>query len=97
MLQSLANAIWIVYGMSNNLPLHPLPREGRSIDIVVCFDASTDIKQGNWVSIADVYAKQRGATYGRAHGAAGGSRKKKKPGKSWIILTQQPHNKQLVR
>ena len=47
-------------GMSNNLPLYPLLREGRDVDIIVCFDASADIKQENWLSVADGYAKQRG-------------------------------------
>ena len=47
-------------GMSNNLPLYPLLRQGRDVDIIVCFDASADIKQENWLSVADGYAKQRG-------------------------------------
>lgn len=46
--------------MSNNLPLYPLLRRGRNVDIIVCFDASADIKQENWLSIAEGYAKQRG-------------------------------------
>jgi phospholipase A2 len=46
--------------MSNNLPLYPLLRKGRDVDIIVCFDASADIKQENWLSAADGYAKQRG-------------------------------------
>ena len=46
--------------MSNNLPLYPLLRKGRDVDIIVCFDASADIKQENWLSVADGYAKQRG-------------------------------------
>lgn len=46
--------------MSNNLPLYPLLRQGRDVDILVCFDASADIKQENWLSVADGYAKQRG-------------------------------------
>lgn len=46
--------------MSNNLPLYPLLRQGRDVDIIVCFDASADIKQENWLSVADGYAKQRG-------------------------------------
>lgn len=46
--------------MSNNLPLYPLLRRGRDVDIIVCFDASADIKQENWLSVADGYAKQRG-------------------------------------
>ena len=46
--------------MSNNLPLYPLLRQGRDVDIIVCFDASADVKQENWLSVADGYAKQRG-------------------------------------
>ena len=46
--------------MSNNLPLYPLLRKNRNVDIIVCFDASADIKQENWLSAADGYAKQRG-------------------------------------
>jgi len=46
--------------MSNNLPIYPLLRKGRNVDIIVCFDASADIKQENWLSVADGYAKQRG-------------------------------------
>ncbi|EAW14054.1 putative phospholipase A2 (PlaA) [Aspergillus clavatus NRRL 1] len=47
-------------GMSNNLPIYPLLRPGRDIDIIVAFDASADIKQENWLSVADGYARQRG-------------------------------------
>ncbi|MCJ1295912.1 hypothetical protein MMC34_007477 [Xylographa carneopallida] len=47
-------------GMSNNLPIYPLLRPGRNIDIIVAFDASADIKTENWLSVADGYAKQRG-------------------------------------
>ncbi|KAK4697366.1 hypothetical protein P7C71_g699, partial [Lecanoromycetidae sp. Uapishka_2] len=47
-------------GMSNNLPIYPLLRKGRDVDIIVCFDASADIKQENWLSVADGYARQRG-------------------------------------
>lgn len=46
--------------MSNNLPLYPLLRRERNVDIIVCFDASADIKQENWLSVAEGYAKQRG-------------------------------------
>lgn len=46
--------------MSNNLPIYPLLRRGRNVDIIICFDASADIKQENWLSVADGYAKQRG-------------------------------------
>lgn len=47
-------------GMSNNLPIYPLLREGRDVDILVAFDASADIQQENWLSVVDGYAKQRG-------------------------------------
>lgn len=45
--------------MSNNLPLYPLLRRDRNVDIIICFDASADIKQENWLSVAEGYAKQR--------------------------------------
>ncbi|PBP28884.1 putative cytosolic phospholipase A2 zeta [Diplocarpon rosae] len=47
-------------GMSNNLPIYPLLRPGRDVDIMIAFDASADIKTQNWLSVADGYAKQRG-------------------------------------
>ncbi|KAJ5702957.1 hypothetical protein N7488_010505 [Penicillium malachiteum] len=47
-------------GMSNNLPIYPLLRPGRDVDILVAFDASADIKRENWLSVVDGYAKQRG-------------------------------------
>ena len=47
-------------GMSNNLPIYPLLRAGRDIDLIVVFDASADIKTENWLSVADGYARQRG-------------------------------------
>lgn len=46
--------------MSNNLPLYPLLRRDRNVDIIVCFDASANIKQENWLSVAEDYANQRG-------------------------------------
>jgi phospholipase A2 len=46
-------------GMSNNLPIYPLLRPGRGIDVVVAFDASADIQQENWLSVVDGYARQR--------------------------------------
>ena len=46
--------------MSNNLPLYPLLRNGRNIDIIICFDASADVKEENWLSVTDDYARQRG-------------------------------------
>ncbi|GAB0133778.1 hypothetical protein EsDP_00002174 [Epichloe bromicola] len=47
-------------GMSNNLPIYPLLRPGRDVDILVAFDASADIQTDNWLSVADGYARQRG-------------------------------------
>ncbi|KAI1650734.1 FabD/lysophospholipase-like protein [Daldinia loculata] len=47
-------------GMSNNLPIYPLLRPGRDVDIIVAFDASADIKTDNWLSVVDGYARQRG-------------------------------------
>ncbi|KAK5073053.1 hypothetical protein LTR64_000538 [Lithohypha guttulata] len=47
-------------GMSNNLPIYPLLRPGRDVDVLVAFDASADIKKENWLSVVDGYAKQRG-------------------------------------
>ncbi len=48
--------------MSNNLPIYPLLRRDRNVDIIVCFDASADIKQENWLSVVEGYAKQRGVS-----------------------------------
>ena len=47
-------------GMSNNLPIYPLLRPGRNVDILVAFDSSADIQTDNWLSVADGYARQRG-------------------------------------
>ncbi|TRX96859.1 hypothetical protein FHL15_002165 [Xylaria flabelliformis] len=47
-------------GMSNNLPIYPLLRPGRDVDVIVAFDASADTKTDNWLSVADGYARQRG-------------------------------------
>ncbi|KAI9754831.1 MAG: hypothetical protein M1815_005402 [Lichina confinis] len=47
-------------GMSNNLPIYPLLRPGRDIDIVVAFDSSSCIRSENWLSKVDGYARQRG-------------------------------------
>ena len=46
--------------MSNNLPLYPLLRKARKVDIIICFDASADIRRENWLSVAELYAKKRG-------------------------------------
>ncbi|PYH44255.1 putative phospholipase A2 (PlaA) [Aspergillus saccharolyticus JOP 1030-1] len=47
-------------GMSNNLPIYPLLRPGRDVDVIIAFDASADIKRENWLSVVDGYARQRG-------------------------------------
>lgn len=47
-------------GMSNNLPIYPLLRPGRDVDILIAFDTSAHIKSENWLSVVDGYARQRG-------------------------------------
>lgn len=47
-------------GMSNNLPIYPLLRPGRNVDILIAFDASADVRTDDWLSVADGYARQRG-------------------------------------
>jgi phospholipase A2 len=47
-------------GMSNNLPIYPILRSGRNVDIVIAFDASADVKTDNWLHVVDGYARQRG-------------------------------------
>ncbi|KAF3894029.1 Lysophospholipase [Trichophyton interdigitale] len=47
-------------GMSNNLPIYPLLRPGRNVDLIVAFDVSADSKEANWLSVVDGYAHQRG-------------------------------------
>lgn len=47
-------------GMSNNLPIYPLLRPGRDIDVIIAFDASADVRKDNWIKVADGYVKQRG-------------------------------------
>ncbi|KAF1992380.1 phospholipase-like protein A2 [Aulographum hederae CBS 113979] len=47
-------------GMSNNLPIYPLLRPGRDVDVLICFDASADVKTDNWLKVVDGYARQRG-------------------------------------
>jgi phospholipase A2 len=46
-------------GMSNNLPIYPLLRPGRNVDVIIAFDASADVRGDNWVKIVDGYARQR--------------------------------------
>uniref|UniRef100_L2GGG0 Lysophospholipase n=1 Tax=Colletotrichum fructicola (strain Nara gc5) TaxID=1213859 RepID=L2GGG0_COLFN len=40
-------------GMSNNLPIYPLLRPGREVDVLVAFDASADIKTDNWLAAGE--------------------------------------------
>jgi cytosolic phospholipase A2 len=47
-------------GMSNNLPIYPLLRPGRDVDILIAFDASADVRTDDWLRVADGYARQRG-------------------------------------
>lgn len=47
-------------GMSNNLPIYPLLRKGRDVDVIIAFDASADVKQDNWLSTVDGWAVQKG-------------------------------------
>ena len=47
-------------GMSNNLPIYPLLRPGRNVDLIVAFDVSADIKRENWIGVADGYVRRRG-------------------------------------
>ncbi|KAF2842578.1 cytosolic phospholipase A2 zeta, partial [Patellaria atrata CBS 101060] len=47
-------------GMSNNLPIYPLLRPGRDVDILIAFDVSADVRTDNWLKVADGYARQRG-------------------------------------
>ena len=49
-------------GMSNNLPIYPLLRPGRDVDIIIAFDASAELKKDNWLKVTDGYARQRGIT-----------------------------------
>ncbi|MBE7181929.1 MAG: hypothetical protein INR71_12120, partial [Terriglobus roseus] len=47
-------------GMSNNLPIYPLLRSGRDVDIIISFDVSADARQANWLHVVEGYARQRG-------------------------------------
>lgn len=49
-------------GMSNNLPIYPLLRPGRNVDVVIAFDNSADVKTDNWLKVVDGYARQRNIT-----------------------------------
>ena len=47
-------------GMSNNLPIYPLLRPKREVDMIVAFDASADVRKDNWLAVTDGYVRQRG-------------------------------------
>ncbi|GJJ76949.1 cytosolic phospholipase A2 [Entomortierella parvispora] len=47
-------------GMDNNLPLYPLLRPGRKIDVILAFDSSADIESVPWFEKTDEYVKRRG-------------------------------------
>ncbi|KAI8598510.1 acyl transferase/acyl hydrolase/lysophospholipase [Dissophora ornata] len=47
-------------GMDNNLPIYPLLRPGRKVDVVLAFDSSADIESVPWFEKADEYVKRRG-------------------------------------
>lgn len=47
-------------GMSNNLPIYPLLRPGREVDVIVAFDVSADAPIANWIKVVEGYAVQRG-------------------------------------
>ncbi|KAK5109635.1 hypothetical protein LTR62_006872 [Meristemomyces frigidus] len=47
-------------GMANNLPLYPLLRPGRDMDVILAFDASADVKGDNWIKVTDGYVRRRG-------------------------------------
>jgi phospholipase A2 len=46
-------------GMSNNLPIYPILRPGRNVDVIIAFDASADVKTDNWLSVVEGYTRQR--------------------------------------
>lgn len=47
-------------GMSNNLPIYPLLRPGRDVDMIIAFDVSAEAKKDNWLHVVAGYARQRG-------------------------------------
>ncbi|KAJ1970785.1 hypothetical protein H4R35_005657 [Dimargaris xerosporica] len=47
-------------GMNNNLPFYPLLRPERGVDVILLFDASSDIDQTPWFARAEEFAKQQG-------------------------------------
>jgi len=46
-------------GMTNNLPLAPVLRPARKVDIIIAFDASADVKQDNWLKATNTYVQRR--------------------------------------
>ncbi|KAF2857541.1 FabD/lysophospholipase-like protein [Piedraia hortae CBS 480.64] len=46
-------------GMANNLPIYPLLRPGRQVDVIIAFDASADVREDNWIGVVDGYVRQR--------------------------------------
>jgi cytosolic phospholipase A2 len=46
-------------GMSNNLPLYPLMRHDRNVDVMLILDSSADIETANWIGVAEGYARQK--------------------------------------
>ncbi|KAJ1962386.1 hypothetical protein IWQ62_003548, partial [Dispira parvispora] len=47
-------------GMHNNIPFYPLLRPERQVDVILIFDASSDIDQTPWFARAEQYAKNKG-------------------------------------
>nr|POE94641.1 cytosolic phospholipase a2 zeta [Quercus suber] len=47
-------------GMNNNLPIYPLLRPSRHVDLIIAFDASADVRGDNWVAAVRGYAQTRG-------------------------------------
>ncbi|RKP35988.1 acyl transferase/acyl hydrolase/lysophospholipase [Dimargaris cristalligena] len=49
-------------GMNNNLPFYPLLRPERNVDVMLLFDASSDIDETPWFERASKFARQHGIT-----------------------------------
>ncbi|KAJ1985552.1 hypothetical protein H4R33_003960 [Dimargaris cristalligena] len=49
-------------GMNNNLPFYPLLRPERNVDVILLFDASSDIDETPWFERAEKFARQHGIT-----------------------------------
>lgn len=52
-------------GMSNNLPIYPLLRPGRDVDIIIVFGASANIKTQDRLSSSTVMLSNTGLKAGR--------------------------------